>query len=544
MNKKILSALVWAIAPVFFIATTIIGAVRWFSPVPFWDMWDGTLGFYVERLDGRPWSPFFEQANEHRIVLSKILFWIDYRFFGGLSHFLIAANLALMVALWAALCVASRALMGEHRRLAYLCCALIAIPCFSWLQAENVNWGYQSQFYMAYLLPLLAFMSMARWAHDPERTRWLVASVVLGMLSTITMANGILALPLLVVMLILSSRCTRWSLMVLLVISAATLAGWMYHYHRIPHEGAPLRMLVKFLLMFLGAPFGWLFHLDPLTMLAGVVMICASAWLALQWMRGTTRDPMFLALLLFVAYIGAAGAAATISRAHFGLGAALAGRYETPLMLLYSSLLLIFVHIYRSRVGTTATVMTLSVVVPVMLFTPQWGAVDTTGPAIGRQRMQAALALDLGVRDNAVIGSVYPVDTEGNVRNVHAIADRAKEANLGIFSLPTLRSAREALGKTPASLGLSSCKSSIDAAKTIPTDGSHIRLEGWAFNEKKQTTPKLVYFVENGVVSGAALTGGERPDVQQAISPKAVRTGFQGYANANGKESLQVVCEE
>lgn len=543
MNKNILSASIWAIAPVFFIVTTIIGAVRWFSPVPFWDMWDGTLQFYVARLQGAHWSPFLEQANEHRIILSKILFWIDYRFFHGLSYFLIAANLALMVALWAALCVAARALMGEYPRLTSLCCALVAVPCFSWLQAENINWGYQSQFYMAYLLPLLALISMARWIHAPERTRWLAGAIVLGMLSTITMANGILALPLLIVMLILSGRCTRWRLIGLVVISGATLAGWLYHYQRMPHEGAPLRMLVKFLLMFLGAPLGWLFHLDPLTMLAGAAVICASAYLALQWVRGTTRDPMFLAMLLFVAHIGAAGAAATIGRAHFGLGAALAGRYETPLMLLYSSMFLMFVHLYRNRISTAATVKTLSVVVPVMLFAPQWGSIDPTGPELARQKMQSALALDLGIDDRAAIGRVYPEDSADQVAQVHRAAENGMRYNLSVFAQPELKAAREYLGRPPSGVGLEACHGNIDATAPIASDPKHIKVSGWVFDEATKRTPKLAFIVSDGLVVGAVLTGLERPDVTQVINPSAKRAGFEGYSLKVDPAAISIYCE-
>ncbi|CAE6859728.1 hypothetical protein R69746_07755 [Paraburkholderia aspalathi] len=529
--------------PVFFVVTTAIGAVRWFSPVPFWDMWDGTLQFYVARLQGARWSPFLEQANEHRIILSKILFWIDYRFFHGLSYFLIASNLALMLALWLALCAAARALMGGNRRLTYLCCALIAVPCFSWLQAENINWGYQSQFYMAYLLPLLALISMARWIHAPDRTRWLASAVVLGMLSTITMANGILALPLLIVMLLLSGRCTKWRLIGLVVISAVTLAGWLYHYQRMPHESAPFRMMAKFLLMFLGAPLGWLFHLDPLTMLGGAAVICASAYLAVRWLRGATRDPMFLAMLLFVAHIGAAGAAATISRAHFGLGAALAGRYETPAMLLYSSLLLMFVHLYRNRIGTAATVRTLSVVVPVMLFTPQWGSIDPTGPEIARQRMQSALALDLGIDDRLTIGRVYPEDSADQVAQVHRAAGNGMRYNLSVFALPELKSARAHLGQPASTADLQPCHGNIDATTPVASDPNYIKLNGWVFNEATKRTPNVAFIVSNGLVVGAVLTGLERPDVTQTINPNAKRAGFEGYAMKFDPGSISIFCE-
>lgn len=534
MTKKIFSAAIWAIAPAFFMATTIIGAVRWFSPVPFWDMWDGTLGFYIERLQGDHWAPFVEQANEHRIVLSKILFWIDYRFFGGLSKFLIAMNVALMFALWVTLCWVARSLL--NRRLAFLCSALTGVLCFSWLQAENINWGYQSQFYLAYLLPLLALISMARWIQEPRERRFAIA-VALGVLSTGTMANGLLALPLLVLMLFLSGRNSRRRMSALLLVTALTLAAWAYRYQVVHHPATSPKLMAEFLLIFLGGTFGFLFHVDQLTMLVGAGVICAGAYVALRWATGE-RDPMFLALALFVVYVGAAAGAATIGRAYFGIYAALAGRYETPLLLLYSVLLMLFAYLYRNGRSTYAVVGVLSVFTPLLLAVPQMGAFDQAGPARAFQRMHVALALDLGVEDDAQIGTIY-------------LAERAKQNareamryNLSVFALPLLRTAREAIGKSPVSLGLEACQSSVDKTNIISTDKRFASVEGWAFNNKTTTVPPIVFFVTNGAVSGVALTGGDRPDVQRVISQKALRAGFSGYALNYDAHTLSVYCQQ
>ncbi|MEX3954879.1 hypothetical protein [Trinickia sp. EG282A] len=540
VRATVVRALLPATAPAFFIVTTIVGAVRWFSPVPFWDMWDGTLQFYVARLQGAHWSPFFEQANEHRIVLSKVLFWADYRFFGGLSYLLIFLNIVLMFCLWMSLCLAARALMGAHRRLAYLCCALVAVPCFSWLQSENINWGYQSPFYLAYLLPLVALLMMARWIHD-RRNVWFVAATVCGVLSTVTMANGLLALPLLVLMLALSGESTRWRTATLLLVTVLTLAAWTYHYHTMPHAGAPFRIMVKFLLMFFGAPFGWLFHNEIVTMLVGATVISASIWLALQWGRRVTRDPSYLALALFVVYIGAAGAAATISRSNFGLGAALAGRYETSLMLLYSALLLLFVHLYRERVATLAVVGAISVFVPLMLFAAQLGTMDQSGPEIARERMQAALALDLGVDDRDTIGSVYPQHTAEQRAQIWRVVANAVRYNLSVFGSSELKTARALLGKPP--VGLKECRGNIDAEAPVVSDTGHVRLSGWVFDEATKQVPKSAYIVSNGMVVGSVLTGIDRPDVQQSIDSKARHSGFQGYAVKADVHNYSIFCK-
>lgn len=522
------------LAPLFFVVTTIIGAIRWFSPVPFWDMWDGTLQFYIERLQGDRWSPFFEQANEHRIVLSKILFWIDYRFFGGLSHFLITINIVLMFALWATLFWAARLLLD--RRLSYLCGALSGVLCFSWLQYENINWGYQSQFYLAYLLPLLALISMACWIREPNKLRFAI-TLSLGVLSTVTMANGLFALPLLGVMLLVSGKNTRCRMGTLLLVMALTFAAWSYHYQVPHHPSATLGRMLGFLLLFLGGPFQFIFQEHHLTVVMGGVVICAGAYLALRWIIGE-RDPLFLALVLFVVYVGAAAAAATLGRAYFGFGAALAGRYETPILLLYSTLLLVFSHLYRNKTSTRAVVGALSVFTPILLFTPQMGAFSEQGPTTAHERLQIVLALDLGVKDDAEISKIYLVD------HARLRANDAIRYGLSVFALPSMRSARESIGKSPASLGLAPCQSFVDSVNAIATDSRYVSVKGWAFDSKTQTIPANVFFVANGVVTGVAVTGGDRPDVQQAFSKRAFRAGFDGYALNPEGQKLAVYCQK
>ena len=76
----------------------IIGGIKGYSSIPYWDMWDSTVNFNIRLAQG-DYSVWWAQHNEHRIVLSKILFWMDQYFFGGLSTFLIITNYLLVLAL-------------------------------------------------------------------------------------------------------------------------------------------------------------------------------------------------------------------------------------------------------------------------------------------------------------------------------------------------------------------------------------------------------------------------------------------------------------
>lgn len=528
------------VLPILFVVSTILGAVRWFSPVPFWDMWEHTVSFYTDVLDGR-WSAFLDQANEHRILLSYALFWLDYRLFGGMSGFLVAVNLFLMGVLWLCLCLAARSLIGDQRRLFVLCCALLAMPCFSWLQSENINWGFQSQFYLAYLLPLASLLCMATWVETTQAGRF-VWAVLFAVLSALSMANGLLALPLLGVMLALGGRCTWRRMLCIIVVTIATFAAWDYHYSAVPHQSAPLKRTVEFVLIFLGSPFGLIFHSLLVAMLAGTIVIGACAFLAVQWLRGRARHPFYLALILFMAYVGAAGAAAGIGRSAYGLDTAISSRYETPILLLYSVILLLFVHLHRTKAETVPVVCALSIFTPLLMLTTQLDAVGPMGPEVARQKMQAALALNAGVDDREAIGRIYPQNDAIHIELIHHIAASAIAHDISVFALPSMRMARAWVGKPVQAAELVPCLGSVDTYAPLPNDPQHFQFRGWAFDAPTRHVPPIAFIVEDKQVIGAVLTGIERPDVRAQIDHRAAHAGFEGYGSRVGTGPLAVYC--
>jgi len=538
-NRLSLLDFIGAIPALFFAASAVSGAILWFSPVPFWDMWDGTVVFHFQRqTDGL--SAFFGQANEHRILWSKVLFWADDALLGGLNHLLITANVVLMLALWASFAVAAGQLgMGNHRA-AFLAAMLVALPCFSWLQAENINWGYQSQFFLAYLLPLLALLSMSQWMRNGQ-TRWYIGSVVLGVSSALTMANGLLALPLLITMMLLNRRWQIGRLLGLTVITIATIGLWLLNYKATVHAPAPFVEKAKFILAFLGAPGAWILQSHTLSMLLGACVILVGVFFAVVWLKGKTREPSYAALLLFLLYVGAAAAAAASGRASGGYQNAFAGRYETPVMLAYASIALMAMHLGRNRAGTSASLTTLLAATTVVLLPTQLQAINGTGTGQVQAKALASQALNLGVRDNAATQAVYPSDTPDRVDHIHRIAQKAISDNYGVFAQRDMRMAREAIGKSPAQLNLERCTGHIDTVERVAGDDRYVKLSGWAFSQPWNRIPQLAFLVANGQVAGVGFTGTDRPDVVRAVSPKAARSGFQGYAFSSATD-LQIYC--
>lgn len=536
-----LSLILAATGSIFFVATTIIGAIRWFSPVPFWDMWDGYIMFYLV-VSNADWSQvlshFLAQANEHRYVFARILFWLDLHYLGGRSLLMIPMNIALITSIWVALSFAARRMVGGS--LGTLVALLIAELCFSWLQSENITWAYTSGWIATYLFPLLALISFALAIEAQHRAFLLSISIAFGIASLGTLANGILALPLLFVVAVLSGRATRAQLISLFCAAIIGIGAW-FHNYQFSHNFTSIGDLARFALLFLGSPLAHIFHSQWPAYLGGALMIWAGAFSFYRWWRSAERDPMLLAMIGFLAYIGAASVAAASGRAWAGIGAALASRYTTPILLGWATMLIIFTSMYRKKIETRGALLVLSAAIPFVLLTSQLGSFSNDSLVQAAKRRLAALALDLDIQDDETTRFIYPIDKDHPPEHVHTIAKLAVASNLSVFSSAEMQDARTFIGRTSDSLGLDSCLGSIDLAETIETDRRYNRLTGWTFNQRTASVPKIAFLVAHGVVVGAALTGIDRPDVEQAISPSAVRAGFQGYATDTGG-SVSIVC--
>ena len=74
-----------------FLLATAVAAWRTYTPVPVWDMWHIVV-FLSGVADGAGWPVWWELMNEHRIVITRLLFWMDQNWFDGTFIFLIVIN--------------------------------------------------------------------------------------------------------------------------------------------------------------------------------------------------------------------------------------------------------------------------------------------------------------------------------------------------------------------------------------------------------------------------------------------------------------------
>jgi len=534
----------------------VIGAVRMYSPIPHWDMWDGTLQFYLDAQDGIA-SAWWRQHNEHRVLLSRILFWLDYRYFGGISIFLIAMNYVIVAAaVWVFWLLLRDTKSGGRSASSRNALAFFIVGAlFFWSQDNNLTWGFQSQFFLAQLLPMCGLVWLGRSIQHEGSAADFALACLFGVLATGTMANGVLALPLMVLC-ALVLRLSPLRILILTVLAALCLTAYFATYVPPPFHGhlsdalrdQPFRLLI-YTMMYLGSPFYFMVGNGVVGMgvaaAAGCVLALGSAWLMLCLVRKARQAPISIALLFFILYIGGSAFGTAGGRLIFGMESATSSRYTTPAMMAWLAFtVVLYLNSGLSRTARSAKLaVVVFVVAALSMLTYQVRAARGEADML-QNREIAALALELGIKDKEYISLVYP-----KMEEPLALALAAQARELTVFGRFPYRGLKTQLGSDAASETLSVCSGRLEKVVGLPEDTRYWRISGWIFDDPAGASPKLVKIVKDKTVIGFALTGQSRRDLASSLSKPAVRAGFVGYMKNDGKDGsikalgVDVPCE-
>jgi len=534
--------LVFALSGVTFVALAVIGGFRMYSHVPFWDMWDGYLGFYV-KVSAGDWSAWWAQHNEHRIVLARMFFWLDLGLFQGQGWFLLVINYILIgmacLIFWQAW---KEKTTDGTPWVGYFLIAWL----FSWSQENNLTWGFQSQFILAQLLPLAAFYFIHRAAAaGMHQSRDFYFAILFGVLAIGSMANGVLVLPLMTGYALLARM--GWKRGALLaVLSAACL--WLYfHDFKAPANHGSLTQalrddplgLVHYVLLYVGGPFSYFFGKEgvgqAVATIAGIFMVGSSAAFAWRIMPVAHKATLSLALLVFILYVGGTALGTAGGRLIFGVDQALSSRYMTPALMAWAALLLLYLPKLKAVSQPVRGKIWMPFLLLVLLMLPQQLKALGSKQDVLFEREIAALALELGVKDQAQIGNVFP-----SADWAQSISEVPIARNLSIFGVFPIKDARETVGRTTNETSRLDplCQGGVDEVQSVEGDARYLRVRGWFFDPNRDMAPKSARLLDgDGVVQGIILTGQPRPDVASAIGPAAGGSGFKGYvqAEAQGK---------
>lgn len=526
-------------------AMAVIGIWVNFSTVPFWDMWDGTLGFILSIKEGN-YQEWWGQHNEHRIILSRGLFYLDYAYFGGVSRFLIPLNIVIVcgaaVTFWM---FAQKLGRQSHdvKNTVAIVTLLISGFIFSWIQAENFTWGFQSQFLLAQMMPLLSLYFIAR-ASEKDGIYHFWSAMVLGILSAGTMANGILILPIIFVFLLIIWQGTARAIIILcLAILVPSL--YLFDYSPVARHGSisdalqhdPLG-LIKYTLMYIGSPFfhfadGYE-HARDLSVLAGLLLFVFCVRMAYQQIRAKHRSPYVVALLCFILYIGGTALGTAGGRLSLGITGATSSRYATPALMAWAAFTLAMIVSFPKPSQYLRNILWGGTVLLCVLgFVYQFKSLERQDEKLFGREL-AVLALEMQVRDEHAIGTVFP-----SVDYALSIATQATDIGTSVFDAYPFHGIAEAQGQMIDVINAPACIGSLDEEIIVDGSKNHLRLRGWIFDPVSKRSPKLITFTnEDGVIIGSGLSGQPRPDVRKAIHSKAFTAGFGGYINNDAEQNV------
>ena len=542
INKNQLTAIVGFLAALH-VLLALIGGIRSHSSVPYMDMWDSYLYFFIHASEG-DLSMWWAQHNEHRLVLARALFYIDLAVFHGNGVFLIAVNYVLAASAFLVLyaCLNEALENSEEKFPRNILGLVILALLFSWLQKENFTWAFQCQFFLAQLLPLSAFVLLHK-AHTSENrsSRFFFLACIAGILALGSMANGVLALPLMC-LLAMVLRMKWFRIVTLALLAGAANFAYFTDYHLINAHGSlrdaiahqPFQLLQYFLL-YLGGPCFALkgIHSRVIAMLAGAFLIGSAIFFSRKSIKNSAQSSLQLAMLTFLLYIGGTALGTAGGRLVFGIDQALSGRYSTPTLMAWSALLILYAPAIAEKLNRdTAKYAWPFILLLVLLLPRQRHGLDSYANELFERKV-AALAAGLGVQDKAQMAAIFPV-----VDRPIARAKESMERGLTIFGDPVFRDPVKRIGTTEIITPSARCRGAVEALAHIEGEPRFMKIEGWVFMAESKSVPQAVRILDlDGKVVGYAYTGKPRKDLKEGIDPKAELSGFKGYifSNADGK---------
>lgn len=513
-------------------------------------MWPGDLLFYIATSSG-DYSHWWAQHNEHRIVLSRLLFWVDLGLLQGKTPFLQVVNYGLALAICATLCrLASRSLREvDGVWLTPYLSPVIVVFCFSLIQYENLYWGFQSQFFLVYLLPICAFYCLSRAGDVPTNNSCFWLACLFAILSAGAMANGVLATPVLFLQAILLRFCI-WRLLVLAMLALLVPLLYFHGYVSAPGHGS-LGILLQqypgdvltYLLLYLGSPFHVLVGGSPLlAKWMGGVLVGSSAFFLWRELASPSRLVYRVALLAILLFVGGSGLGTAAGRMFLGLEQALSYRYTTPALVAWCALLILYGQLLAPLLARRPRLLWLLLLFPLGFAPAQWFFQHRTHFPDSFEGKVAVLSMQMGVQDQEARDRVAY-----NVPNwmQDFIAQELTKRSLSIFAAPEMQRAAKPLGKRVSMPEMVACTGYVDSMGKAPGDERYLRFRGWLIERELVRVPEFLRVIQSdGKVVGYALLGQSRPDVAKIFGPGTRYSGFAGYVLASEQlETLTLQAE-
>jgi len=531
------------------ISSTLFVLIHEYLRLPHSDEWDMIAHWNSEwRSPDSSWLRFFDQHNEHRIALPRLIFFADLHWFRG-AWFLTFGCLVLIQLLHAMLLARLiSAALRSRTRSRLIVAGLVFILMFSALQIRNIVWGFQIQFVGVFFLGSIAFYFLlgppAKKAtiQLPWQSSFLIG-VLFCIAATFTMANGLLVW--LVGMIIGIQQ--RWSLkrnLLFLGFASITWAAYFVDFQFISGHSNPWKeidqfwTLLQYVAVYLGNPISPYWR--DYAMGVGLMGIVATGFLSIRFIFDRNQkiydSRATQTLLAIVVFIFLTAWVTALGRIEFGVQQATSSRYGTPALIFWISLCALLLSIkVRSCLLSRGlryigTVIGISAIVSALTFQFKIPEIEMH---FAQTRSAATASLLSKVYDESALKHIHPRPSQ-----IMSVVDTLREKRLSLFSMEIAALIDQSLEQSLAITARDHCAGHIDQVTGLASDRNSFRLRGWAIDKTRDKPADTIIFVSEDLIRGVAFSGVERQDVEKHY-PEIKRSGWFGYARVNPGATLR-----
>lgn len=484
------------------------------------------------------------QHNEHRLVFTKLLSFIDIRFFHGRQIFLLCCIFLVQM-------VELLLLAWCMRRFGHLRGAvwrtgvgLMSFCLFCPSQWENLIWGFQVQCGMPMLFATLSIAALLLFAEKQGSAtisswRYIVLCIAAAVASTFSLANGILVWPLLIAAAVLLSL--RGTVVALLAAAGVLNIGAYFYGFFWPQQHAqplaslatPIRVL-SYTATLLGS--SWIDSgIGIAVIIGGIGITVAMTAVGLLWARGKLTSPFYLLLVFLLLFTLATIGVTALGRMNFGLEQAFSSRYQTVALVFWGALAVLLVTWTAELEHSPIPLLIVQIGI---LCAVTWAATHSrfalrTARWYAFQMNAAGAAMLTGAKDDVQF-------QRAAVNPELALAEAAFMQKEGLSIFAGEQYSR--LGKRFNSLfpGASphDCRGAVESITAVdPSGTSRLRLKGWVWDATLRTEPSEIIVVVDDTIQGVGVVGDWRPDVK-ANQPgvRSNNIGFTAYVRMPGHE--------
>ncbi len=444
-------------------------------------MWNGYIDFY-HNVDSGNLNFWWSQHNDHRILLSRLFFWADINWLQGRGISLIVLNYVLMFLIYFILL----RLINEQKKTRFRFISFFVLAwLFSYCQKENFVWGFQNQFFLAQLFPILSFY-LFYLAHKKNSNYFFLASQVFGILSIFTMANGVFVMPLMLIYSWLLEFKPRKDFL-MFIGTCFSLGLFFYHYTfaDVVLSHRPVSSFIKiisYLPLYFGGPFffflGKSYFAKLVSFILGGVFLSALFFFMIKNKKEIFLSAYKLMILTMLSFFVISSISVALGRSEISVQS----RYMTPVLIAWALLFILFLPSFYNLKKIMQRKIKIAFLVLLILMTPtQLSALINHDDTIFNRQI-GSLALEMGVRDHEKIRHLL-----FNENGALEIAERAKQKHLSIFGIPPLRDLHSFMNQEfDAPSNLISCpgKNISDDVNSllVEKDNRFYRIKGYSKN--------------------------------------------------------------